>query len=221
MNVNEVHTFSNILTDEILEILHHKLLLSPRWLVSTNRNPINLFQRAEEATDNGFIMCTYEDKSRDYTMSLDSNDDPIFQDLNFFASLILDICTGRCRDDAFLEQLPVFKNISVVRYFWNYYHNTSKGTYHQDLDEPNSWSIIFYINECPEGGTIIIDDEGKEHNIPHIPNTAVIFPAHFIHVGKSPAANKHRCCLNILFKADRIKNVVLGIPNTETVKDKV
>jgi hypothetical protein len=215
MNLDSINTFSNILTDETVNILHHKLLSTPRWLVSTNRYNIETFQRAEEATDNGFIMCTYEDKSKDYTMSPDDNDDKVFQDLNFFASLILEVCIGRCYEEDFLAKLPLLRNISVTRYFWNYYHNTSKGTFHQDIDELNHWSIIFYINDCPNSGTTIIDEEGKEHLIPHVANTAVMFPANLTHKGLSPEKNKHRCCLNILFKADKIKNRIMKFPNTE------
>lgn len=215
LNTNEVNVFSHILNDEITSIIHHRLLQSPRWLVSTNRNPISLFQRAEDATDNGFIMCTYEDKSRDYTFSTDSNEDPNYQELNFFASLVLDLCLSRCTTKTIFEDVPVFSNVVVTRFFWNYYHNDSKGTYHIDIDESNHWSIIFYINDCPDSGTIIIDDAGQEHDIPHTPGNAVIFPAHFKHVGKSPKHKNHRCCLNILFKADRIKNMIYGVPSMD------
>ena len=55
---------------------------------------------------------------------------------------------------------------------------------------------------------MIIDAAGSEIVVPHVPGNAVIFPSMFKHKGLSPEENNHRCCLNILFKADRIKNIV-------------
>jgi hypothetical protein len=208
MNANDISVFQNILNEEIVDILHKKLIDSPRWLVATNRVSIDFFQKGHDATDSGLILCSYENQERDYKFSPDSNDDPIFRELNFFADLILDLVLNRCRDNLGFDNLPVFKNVKVIRYFWNYYHNNSKGTVHIDSDEENHWSIVFYINQCPEGGTVICNNDDQEITIPHVSGDAVIFPSSRKHYGLSPEKNHHRVCLNILFKADRIKNIV-------------
>lgn len=210
MNTDAVNIFSSILSSNIVDIIHRKLIECPRWLVATNRVSIDFFQKGEDATDSGLILCSYENQEKDYRFSPDSNDDPIYRELNFFADLILELVLQRCYDDDVLgfSRLPVFKNVKVVRYFWNYYHSDSKGTVHIDSDEKDHWSIVFYINQCPEGGTVIIDPEGTSITVPHVPGEAVIFPAGFKHRGLSPNKNHHRCCLNILFKADRVKNIV-------------
>jgi hypothetical protein len=208
MNVNTVNYLPKILDENIVDIIHEKLLASPRWLVATNRVNINLFQKGEDATDSGLILCSYENQEKDYKFSPDHNDDVQFRELNFFADLILDLCLQKCYDDLGFDKLPVFKNVKVVRYFWNYYHNDSKGTMHIDSNEKDHWSIVFYVNHCPNSGTFIEDDTGNSTIISHIMGDAVIFPAFFKHRGLSPEKHRHRCCLNILFKADRIKNIV-------------
>lgn len=208
MNTKQINLLPNLLDNNIVEIIHKKLLQCPRWLVATNNVNINLFQKGENATDSGLILCSYENNDRDFKFSPDSNEDPIFRQLNFYGDLILDLCLQKCTDDLGFDRLPVFKNVQVIRYFWNYYHNTSKGTVHVDSDEDNHWSIILYLNHCPEGGTVIADRDGNQTTVPHVPGNAVIFPASMKHYGLSPNPTNHRCCLNILFKAHRMKNVV-------------
>jgi len=208
MNSKEINLLPNLLDRKIVDIVHKKLLQCPRWLVATNNVNIKLFQMGENATDSGLIMRSYENNETDFKGSPDNNEDPVFRQLNFYADLILDLCLQACVDNLKFGRAPIFKNAQPIRYFWNYYHNTSKGTIHVDLNEPNHWSIILYLNECPEGGTVIIDYDGNETTIPHIPGDAVIFPASMKHYGLSPNSINHRCCLNILFKADRIQNVV-------------
>jgi hypothetical protein len=208
MDTTVVNRFSNILPHDITDLIHRKLIACPRWLVATNRANIDFFQKAESATDSGLILCSYENKDKDYQFSPDDNNDPIFRELNFFADLVLELVLKRCYDDLGFDRLAVFKNVKVIRYFWNYYHNDSKGTPHIDSDENNHWSIVFYINHCPEGGTIIINQNETENIIEHVPGEAVLFPSSFKHYGLSPNENHHRCCLNILFTADRVKNIV-------------
>ena len=208
MNATKINLLSNVLNQNIVDIIHKRLIECPRWLIATNRVNIDLFQRSEQATDSGFILCSYENHEKDFKFSLDSNDDPVFRELNFYADLIFELCLQQCYDGLGFDRLPIFTNLRVARYFWNYYHNDSKGTSHIDYNENNYWSIIFYVNDCPEGGTVIIDDLGVEHIVPHVPGDAVIFPSTFRHRGLSPNKNHHRCCLNILFKADRMGNIV-------------
>lgn len=208
MNLNKINLLPNILNQNVVEILHKKLIECPRWAIATNRVNIDMFQRGEKAADSGLILCSYENHEKNLKFSLDNTEDLVFSELNFYADLIFELCLQQCYDDSGFDRLPILTNLKVARYFWNYYHHDSKGTLHIDYNETNYWSIIFYINQCPEGGTVIIDDLGIEHLVPHVPGSAVIFPANFQHRGLSPNKNSHRCCLNILFRADRIKNIV-------------
>lgn len=208
MNENTVNYLSKILDENIVKILHDKLIKCSRWSIATDNVDINLFQRGNQATDSGMIICSYETQERNFRFSLDNNDDLAFRELNFYADLILELCLQKCYDITGIGTAPIFKNVEVIRYFWNYYHHNSKGTMHIDSNESSHWSIVLYLNHCPNSGTVIIDAAGNEIVVPHVPGNAVIFPSMFKHKGLSPEENNHRCCLNILFKADRIKNMV-------------
>lgn len=208
MNENTVNHLPKILDENIVKILHDKLIKCSRWSIATDNVDINLFQRGNQATDSGMIICSYETQERNFRFSLDNNDDLAFRELNFYADLILELCLQKCYDTTGIGTAPIFKNVEVIRYFWNYYHHNSKGTMHIDSNESSHWSIVLYLNHCPNSGTVIIDAAGNEIVVPHVPGNAVIFPSMFKHKGLSPEENNHRCCLNILFKADRIKNMV-------------
>jgi hypothetical protein len=217
MNENTVNYLPKILDENIVNILHDKLIKCSRWAIATDNVGINLFQRGNQATDSGMIVCSYETQERNFRFSLDNNDDLAFRELNFYADLILELCLQQCYDSAGIGTVPIFKNVEVIRYFWNYYHHDSKGTMHIDSNESNHWSIVFYLNRCPNSGTVIIDACGEEIVVPHVLGNAVLFPSIFKHKGLSPEENNHRCCLNILFKADRIRNIVHI--DHQTIKD--
>lgn len=208
MSFDKITVFTDVLHQNVIEIVHRKLIECPRWSIAVDRMPIDLFQRAQQATDSGLILCSYKNEGSDSKFYSHDNIDPAFRDLNFYADLIFELCLQRCFDEVQSSKLPIFANIRAARYFWNYYHCDSKGTLHMDHNEHDYWSIIFYLNSCAEGSTIIIDDLGVQHTIQHMPGNAVIFPSTFQHRGTSPNKNHHRCCLNILFTADKMHNTV-------------
>jgi hypothetical protein len=217
MNLSDINHLPTILDENIVRLVHEKLIKCSRWSIATDNVDIDLFQKGNQATDSGMIVCSYETQERNFRFSSDNNDDTAFRELNFYADLILDLCLQKCYDNTEIGTAPVFKNVEVIRYFWNYYHQNSKGTIHIDSNETNHWSIVFYLNHCPNSGTVIIDAAGNQVVVPHVPGNAVMFPSTFKHKGLSPEENNHRCCLNILFKADRIRNIVHI--DHQTIKD--
>lgn len=214
MNTNEVNTMPSLVPRNINYLIHKEVLDSSRWRVVTNNQPIEKFQFSNNKADSGMILCSYEDKDGPSNFNDTDNTDPSLQNLNFYAKLILDLALQRCVVKTDFDNWPVFANVKVLRYFWNYYHHDSEGTWHTDKDDTdNAWSLIYYLNDAEQCGTKIIED-GKEILIPQVAGDAVLFPSNFEHAGTSANKNSHRCNLNILFTASKMKNytqpVVLG-----------
>ena len=76
-------------------------------------------------------------------------------DLNFYGDLIKQLILNKCIVKNGYTSYEAFFNITTVRYFWNYYHDSSVGVPHTDINEPNHWSIIYYLNDNPGKGTIV------------------------------------------------------------------
>ena len=201
MNHKEVNTLPKLLSADVTEYIHRKLLACPRFLVVTNNVPIRRFQMAYGAADGGLIVSSYEDTDNPNNLTADNNNDPATRDLNVFAEMILELALNRC----YVDQLPSFANIKIKRIFWNYYHLDSKGTFHIDDDDENTWSIILYLNTANGCGTSIkecIDGIENDMMISQVAGDAVLFPSSFEHAGTSANPGMHRCCVNILFSAN-------------------
>lgn len=207
MNTREINHMPQLLPRNINELIHEEVLISSRWRVVTNNQPIEKFQFAYNKSDSGMILCSYEDKSGPVHFLDTDNEDPSLQKLNFYAELILNLALQRCVVKTDFDHWPVFRDVKVLRYFWNYYHHSSEGTWHTDKDDTeNAWSLIYYLNNGSKNcGTKIIEND-KEILIPQVAGDAVLFPSNFNHAGTSADENKHRCNLNILFTAREMKN---------------
>ena len=182
---NDINIFENILPKDINDEMHSVLMSHPRWTVVTDNLPIDIFQLTHGGCDAGMI-----------TMN----------DLNFYGDLIKKLVFNRCIVKNGYTSYEAFFNQTTVRYFWNYYHDSSVGVPHTDINEPNHWSIIYYLNDNPGKGTIVWkpneDGTVEEILVPHVAGNACIFPSHWRHSGTTPNKNTHRSCLNILFKAE-------------------
>ena len=168
-----------------------------------------MFQQVHGGTDAGSIICSYRDKNSDsirveseWIYIDDDFDDPLMRDLNFYAELIGMLVLDRSIVVKDYLRSQAFSQAHTKRYFWNYYHSNSIGLEHTDIMEPNHWSIIYYLNDNPDTGTRIVKPDGTEIIAPNNAGDAVLFPSNWIHNGIPPKGNTHRCCLNILFKAD-------------------
>ena len=207
-DVDGINYFKNVLPRDINSILHSRLLGHSRWNLVTDNLPIDVFQMSHGGTDAGSIICSYRNKNSssirvesEWIFVDDDFVDPQMSDLNFYADLIQSLIIDRSIVHREHLRAKAFENINPVRYFWNYYHSNSVGIEHTDIQEPNHWSIIYYLNDNPGTGTRIIKPDGEEVISPQIAGDAVMFPSHWVHNGVSPQGNTHRCCLNILFKA--------------------
>jgi hypothetical protein len=210
MNTREVNMLPKLLPRNINEMIHEEVLNTSRWKIVTNNQPIDKFQFAHNKADSGMILCSYEAKDIVEHFPQTDNNDPSFQKLNFFAEMILDLALQRCRVKTDFDSWPVFSEVKVLRYFWNYYHRDSIGTWHTDKDDDeNAYSLIYYINDAENCGTQIIENNGareEEVMVDQVAGDAVLFPSSFKHAGTSANSGKHRCNLNILFTAREIKN---------------
>ena len=217
MNTREVNMMPKLLPRHINEMIHEEVLNNSRWRIVTNNQPINKFQFAHKKADSGMILCSYENKDIAEHFPQTDNNDPSLQKLNFYAEMILNLALARCRIKTDFDTLPVFSDIKVLRYFWNYYHQDSEGTWHTDKeDTDNAWSLIYYLNDAEKCGTKIIENK-EEIMIDQIAGDAVLFPSSFEHAGTSANPGRHRCNLNILFTAVEVKNfpnpIILGEKN--------
>jgi hypothetical protein len=189
----EISVLKNLLSDDISDLIHEKIISLPCWKISTNGLLIEKFQEKHNSADNGLIICSYE-------KNLDLNEDKNLQELNFYAGIVLNLCLKKIQ----------LKDVIVKRMFWNYYHGSSIGTYHADSLQKNHWSVVFYINDNVNSGTIIKTQSGEEVLINHEKGSAVLFPSSFKHMGKMSMENKHRCCLNIVFEATASSNIKIN-----------
>ena len=208
-DVNGANFYPKVLPKDINNLLHKRLLGHARWNVVTDNLPIDVFQQAHGGTDAGSIICSYRDPDSasvrvesEWIFVDDDYEDPHMKDLNFYAELIGMLVLGRSIVAKEFLRSKAFSQVHTKRYFWNYYHSNSIGLEHTDITEPNHWSIIYYLNDNPETGTRIIKPDGTEIISPQVAGDAVLFPSHWVHNGIPPKGNTHRCCLNILFKAN-------------------
>ena len=208
-DVNGANFYPKVLPKDINNLLHKRLLGHARWNVVTDNLPIDVFQQAHGGTDAGSIICSYRDPDSasvrvesEWIFVDDDYEDPHMKDLNFYAELIGMLVLGRSIVAKEFLRSKAFSQVHTKRYFWNYYHSNSIGLEHTDITEPNHWSIIYYLNDNPETGTRIIKPDGTEIISPQVAGDAVLFPSNWVHNGIPPKGNTHRCCLNILFKAN-------------------
>jgi len=214
---NSITIFQNILPLDINQKLHSRLMSHPRWCVVTDNLPIEVFQMTHGGCDAGMIICSYRNiesnsirVESEFVRYDDDFKDPTMDDLNFYADMIHGLVLDRCITTRGHCSTQAFDSISVVRYFWNYYHDSSIGVEHTDIKELNHWSIIYYLNDNPGKGTIVYKpkDSTKPYQdceeilVPHVAGTACIFPSHWRHSGTTANKHTHRSCLNILFKAN-------------------
>ena len=208
-DVNGANFYPKVLPKDINNLLHKRLLGHARWNVVTDNLPIDVFQQAHGGTDAGSIICSYRDPDSasvrvesEWIFVDDDYEDPHMKDLNFYAELIGMLVLDRSIVAKEFLRSKAFSQVHIKRYFWNYYHSNSIGLEHTDIIEPNHWSIIYYLNDNPETGTRIIKPDGTEIISPQVAGDAVLFPSNWVHNGIPPKGNTHRCCLNILFKAN-------------------
>lgn len=83
------------------------------------------------------------------------------------------------------------KNFSIDRVYANGQTFGLDGSFHTDSLDPNAYTFLYYPmrqwNVDWNGETIIIDPNDSVNYCIPIPNSAVCFPANWIHYGRSPS----------------------------------
>lgn len=176
-------------SEEFNNIVINKISVHSGWYLS-NDEQRQKQKVDEEYSDSGMLLESYYDSSFDNRNITHNKNN---EDINMMANLIL---------EKILLVLPFeFKNLSIVRYLWNYYNRSSTGVSHKDIDDKNLGnycSIVYHLNTC-DGQTIIDDNEFESKS-----GQCVIFDSKKIHRGTGPKVNPKRYCLNIIFKYDSI-----------------
>jgi hypothetical protein len=186
--IGKIIEVENILDSDFNDSIIETLKVQRSWQIDPIDSiyPVDTkFQEhyyAEKYSDSGFILQSYS-KYQDEYMNTHNNN------LNVIAKLIV---------ASFLKKLQkggvIFDEIDVNRFYWNYYNRSSCGKWHQDFNEPNFCSLIYYLNTC-DGYT-----EFEDRKIISNAGKAVMFDSHLWHRGMGPTKNQQRYTLNIIFE---------------------
>lgn len=182
-----IKQYNSLLNKDLNNIIYEDLLNHSGWNIIVDKN----FSRFYDATDSGMILAS---------MSNGISSGEKFDKLNFYAEIILKLILKNTTVKLEHTEVDFFSNPKMIRCYWNYYHTNSIGVDHPDTVEEDHWSIVYYLNDVEEAGTRIIENDNVLI-VPSIATNAVLFPSNYIHCGLPPKNFNHRCCLNIIFKA--------------------
>ena len=184
-----IRQYTSVIQKDLNEIIYESLLRHSGWNLIVDSK----FSKFNPGTDSGMILASMSDGK--------SNGDN-FNDLNFYANTILKLIVDKTKVPLQYTEANLFSNVQISRCYWNYYHSNSIGIDHPDTMLEDHWSIIYYLNDVEYAGTKIIDENNDTIIVPSIATNAVLFPSSYIHCGLPPEKYDHRCCLNIVFKAN-------------------
>jgi len=171
-------------SDEFNNIVIGKISTHSGWYLSNDEQRQN--QKVEDQfSDTGMLLESFYVKELNKSKS--------HEEINFMANMIL---------EKVLLYLPFqFKDITLVRYLWNYYNRSSCGVPHKDMADDidgNFCSIVYHLNDC-DGSTVIGDDVFFSKS-----GQCIIFDSKKLHRGTGPKISSKRYCLNIVIKYDSI-----------------
>ena len=128
--------------------------------------------------DSGMALMSFQNNETQHTPH------PI---LNVYAGVIFDL----------VQKNSLIKFKTIIRYYWNWYTPSSKGTqYHTDHEDDNRYSILYNLH-TNDGGTIF-KVNGKEVFEKSVESQALVFPSKIEHKGVAPTKDLHRLNLNII-----------------------
>lgn len=171
-------------SDEFNSLVISKISVHPGWYLSNDEQRQN--QKVDDVySDTGMLLESYYDKEYNKSKS--------HQEINLMANLIF---------QKIILYMPFeFKDVTLVRYLWNYYNRSSTGVPHKDISDEtpgNFCSIVYHLNDS-DGYTIVDDDEFLSKS-----GQCVIFDSKKLHRGTGPKSSTKRYCLNIVFRYDSI-----------------
>ena len=174
--------------DNILPDLANKKIIATlvnlNWLIGFD-NPKNIRERtsfylSEGKKDLGFYKLTY------CNFKNIEEKDSVSQILNAYADMIFYIINEKLNNK--LKQ--------PLRYGWNYYNQSSEGTWHTDQGLDKYLSIVYSLNNSDGGTEVKINNQSKFYK--SIQGNAVLFPSNFLHRGTGPKKYRSRFNLNIV-----------------------
>ena len=83
-----------------------------------------------------------------------------------------------------------------LRFGWNYYNQSSNGTWHTDQNLDKYISFVYSLNTCDGGTEIKINNESKFYK--SMGGDALMFPSNVLHRGTKPKKNRSRFNLNVV-----------------------
>jgi hypothetical protein len=108
------------------------------------------------------------------------------QILNAYADMVFYIINDRLNN----------KLKKPLRFGWNYYNQSSNGTWHTDQNLDKYISFVYSLNTCDGGTEIKINNESKFYK--SIGGDALMFPSNVLHRGTKPKKNRSRFNLNVV-----------------------
>ena len=108
--------------------------------------------------------------------------------LNYYAEIVYSI----------IKQQTKYKFLKPIRFYWNYYNNSSFTLPHKDRSENFYVSFVYNLN-TNNGGTNINGEFYKSNS-----GEAIVFPSNAMHNGVTQTDTKGRFNLNCVIELDRI-----------------
>lgn len=193
--IENLHSDDEFSSDEFNDIVIKKVSIHPGWYISNDESKEKI-DVPVEYSDSGMLIESFYDSryQRNWSSSEYKSNKNEYDEINFMANLVF---------QKILNSLPFqFKEISLVRYLWNYYNRSSTGVPHNDISENipgNFCSIVYHLNTC-DGATIVGEDEFLSKS-----GQCIIFDSKKTHRGTGPKESPRRYCLNIVFRYESIE----------------
>lgn len=175
-----IEVIKNILPNEINKKIIFFLIKSRNWGIAK-----------DTGTEVGLLNELTQTSGKDYGFSLQTFDikDDIFIEgpLNLYAEIIYEI----------IKKQTSYKFLKPLRFYWNYYNNSSQTLPHRDRDENFYLSFVYNLHDN-DGGTKINNDFFKSNS-----GEAILFPSNCLHVGIPSSNVKGRFNLNCIVELER------------------
>lgn len=172
-----IEVLDNLFDDYFNDYLIRGLYSVPGWRICSDAYYESKDENYNKFSDTGHVLRTYG-----------QGIDQVNHKLNAYADLILDKVIATSKYE--------YQDISVVRYFWNYYSRSSTGLSHKDIyNDPDNFASIVYNISNSDGATIVADQRFETK-----PGRAIIFDSKETHRGVGPSLAQQRFVLNIIFR---------------------
>jgi hypothetical protein len=181
--INDIIHFDTGLDEIFNNFIIKKLITHRSWSISDDESAFGS-SVLSDYSDTGMLLQSFRINQPDFYNNTSS-------DLNVLADLITNISIKK-------QNKYNFTNVRYLRFLWNYYNRSSTGVKHADSVQPNTASIIYYLNTC-DAFTVIGD---LKFNC--IAGTGILFNSNLTHFGTGPSASKNKFALNIVFEYDMV-----------------